>query len=259
MTRAVFSLKAALCLLALSGLTACGGAGGSTVVEVEDPNYIQLDNRGATGQITVAYLLLDGETPVSGDALLAYATGAVTTGLLDGTDVDNTGIYPTSANTEYARIVRISGADSLFGVAGLQTAGADIPTAGTTTSYSSGWVSLFANSDSETYSLTGNAALTASWGTGALLDATFNGFTGTNSSDASVTNAGTLRLNDMTISGSGFSGGTASGTGIFAVLDGSSATVGTQGLFFGPAADEVGGVIIIRDPDLDVTGAFLAD
>lgn len=259
MTRTERTLKPALCLLALSGLMACGGSGGVTVVEEEDPAYILLDNRGATGQVPVAYVLLDGDSPVSGDAMLAYATGAVTSGLLDGTDVDETGTYSNPASTEFARVVTISGSNSLFGVAGLETAGADLPAAGTTTTYSNGWVSLLANSDSETYSLTGDAALTASWGTGAVINATFNGFSGTDSSDAAVSNAGTLRLNDMTISGNGFAGGNASGTGIFAALDGSSVTTGTQGLFFGPAAGEVGGIIIIRDPDLDVTGAFLSD
>ncbi len=259
-------------LVALA-LAACGGGGGGgdsssggggtstppadPPVEIVDPDYDELGDRTANGVGGMAYVVLQDQSPTSSDAVsITYSNGAVAGGLLNGTDLDNAE-YTNPANGEFSRIVRISG-NNVFGAVGLDVQSGDLPTTGSTT-YNQGWVGMTAIVETGTYVLEGDAEFTANWDDGNVnglfdnLDGTFNG--------SNVSNQGTITFTGATIASDNFSGGQVSGTGIFAPLDGSSSTSGTSGAFFGPDADELGGVLSIDDSDEDirVLGAFQAD
>ncbi len=259
------------CVVIALTLAACGGGGGDSSggsgggtqppadppIEIVDPDYDELSDRTAGGVGGMAYVVLNGQTPTSSDAVsITYNSGAIAGGLLNGTDLDNAE-YTNPANGEFSRIVRISG-DNVFGAVGLDVQNGDLPTTGSTT-YNQGWVGMTAIVETGTYVLEGNAEFTANWDDGNVngrfynLDGKFN--------NANVGNQGTITLTGATIASDNFSGGQVSGTGIFAPLDGSSSTSGTSGTFFGPDADEVGGVLSIDDSDEDirVLGAFQAD
>lgn len=253
-------VAAAISILALA---ACGGGGGggggsAPVGEVTDPDYTDLSDRAAVGEsATVTYVVLQDRTPVTGSAsTLAYETGAISGGALDGTDIDDAE-YTNPAGGEFSRFVTISSGDSLFGTVGLATENADLPPDGST-DYNVGWVAVTAVTDTEVYSLTGDADLRADW-SGGTLRADFTDFSGTNRTGGSTGDVGNITLSNASISGSTFSGGSVTGTGIFAPLNGASTTTGTQGQFYGPLADEVGGVLLIQDDDVNVDGAFQAD
>ncbi len=266
------------CVFIALALVACGGGGGGSSgggasssggsgstptppadppVEIVDPDYDELSDRTAAGVGGMAYVVLQAQTPTSSDAVsITYNSGAIAGGLLNGTDLDNAE-YTNPAGGEFSRIVRISG-NNVFGAVGLDVQTGDLPTTGTTT-YNQGWVGMVATVETGTYVLEGNAEFTAHWIDGDVdgrfynLDGTFN--------NANVGNQGSITLTGATIANDNFSGGQVAGTGIFAPLDGSSSTSGTSGTFFGPAADELGGLLSIDDSDEDirVLGAFQAD
>lgn len=242
-----------------------GGAVPAVAIEETSPDYPDISDRAAmAGPTTVTIVLLeDGVPQLSGTSGFDQATGAMTGGLLDGTDIDDTA-FTNPADSEYARIFNISGATNLFGVVGFVT-DADIPPDGTVTNYNRGNAELVAAFVGDTYVLSGNATMTATWADNRI-SGQFTDLSGTVSSSLSgveqpVNDVGDISLTDSIISGSTFSGGAVSGTGIFAPLDGDSLTIGTQGAFFGPEADEVGGVLVIddNDNDIDIIGAFQAD
>lgn len=266
-TRLLRHLPIAFAVLAL---TACGGGGGGSdgsgipteptdpPDEVVDGAYADLSDRTAPGTAGMAYVLLEGQTRRNSDGVnITYSTGAISGGLLAGTDVDDA-IYSNPANGEFSRIVRISG-DNVFGAVGLDVLSGDLPTAGTVTSYNEGWVGMTATFENNVYVLTGDAEFTATWGANDI-DGRFFNLSGSDRS-GSVPNQGTIILTDGTISGDTFSGGSVTGTGLFAPLGGSGTTSQTGGTFFGPEADELGGVIVINDTndDILVVGAFQAD
>ncbi|MEM8537835.1 MAG: transferrin-binding protein-like solute binding protein, partial [Pseudomonadota bacterium] len=251
----------AACLAVTGALVACGpGGGGSdgadvlTVVEMTDPAYPAISDRGATGGpsgVTMILLQNGAAQPVTvGD--FDQSTGVISSSQLAGLDLDNAE-FQNPADAEFSRIARVSGTDSFFGAVGFGTAAADRPEAGSVTAYVDGWAGLTATTDAGTYTLTGDATFTADWGSGRLrgdftnLDGTVSDAAGI---DAAAANVGTIRLSSSVITGSAFAGGIVTGTGLFSGLDGNSSTVGTSGNFFGPQADELGGLLVIDDPEV---------
>lgn len=264
------TLRLTLPVISAVLLTACGGGGGGggniptepvfPPDEIVDSAYGVLSDRSpAAGTAGMAYVVLEGQTGRSSDDVsVFYETGAVSGGLVDGTDLDDT-VYSNPANGEHSRVVRISG-DNIFGVVGLDVLSGDLPAAGTVTSYNEGWVGVTAAFEDDVLVLTGNAEFTATWATGDI-DGRFFNLSGTNEDSDDVTNVGTIVLTNGTISGDDFTGGGVSGTGVFADLGGSGTSSDTTGTFFGPQAEELGGVILIDDvnDDILVVGAFQAD
>lgn len=258
-----------LALAACGASTGTGSSVSSTPTEPTDPpdevpggsEYADLSNRAAPGTAGtgMAYVLLEGQARRNSDGVqFNFSTGEVTGGLLSGTDVDEAE-YTNPANGEFSRIVRISG-DNVFGVVGLDVLPGDLPTAGTVTSYNEGWVGMTAAFENDALVLEGDATFTASWGSNDI-DGRFFNLSGTSSVGGGVTNVGTIILTDGTISGDNFTGGAVSGTGRFAAIGGSGTTSQTGGTFFGPEADELGGVVLINDATdvILVVGAFQAD
>ncbi|WP_108813644.1 transferrin-binding protein-like solute binding protein [Loktanella sp. Alg231-35] len=268
------SSRSAVAVVAAIGLSACGSAGGGgggdgggtptepTSAAVEVPpnmNYPDLSNR-ISGTSEVAYVVLRNDLPLYEDGVqVNQLTGAVSGGLLASTDLDDAE-FLNPANGEFSRIVRISG-NNVFGAVGLDVLAGDLPTSGVS-NYNEGWVGMTATFSDNVYVLTGNATFTVTWDGVGDIDGRFFNLSGTAAQGGSVTNGGTIILTNGGLDANErFSGGSVTGTGIFADLGGTSSTSGTQGAFFGPDADELGGVLRINDntEDIQVFGAFQAD
>lgn len=271
------SMRHFLAGFAVLGLVACGGGGGgsgerdvdngipSLPTEPTGPadevaptaSAPDLANRPASGNFDMVYLVIDSGSMLSGDLTLAAGTGALTGPVLGGRDLDEVAIFTNPANGEFSRIVEIS-SDSIFGVVGLEAS--DLPTSGTITNYNEGWVRMAASVEGNTFVLTGDAEFEVAWGSSDI-DGRFFNLSGTSDIDGSVTNVGTIVLTNGGVSGDTFSGGVATGTGIFADLSASGGSVDVDGSFFGPEADELGGTFDINDvnDDIRASGAFQAD
>lgn len=263
------SFRAAFAVLGATALTACGGGGGGggerateplePPIEVDGAGYELLSDRTASGTVGMIYVIIDGQSPETNDGItLNRSSGAVSGGDLAGQNIDGA-IFSNPAGGEYSRFV-IDEGNSIVGVVGLDVLSGDLPTTGTS-DYNVGRVEMTAIFEEGPYVLSGNATFTATWGTGDNLDGRFFNLSGTNPLGGSVINQGVITLTDADISGDRFSGGSVTGNGLFAGLGGSSSTSGTQGAFFGPEADEVGGVLLINDnnQDIRILGAFQAD
>lgn len=267
--------RGAFAVITAFGIVACGGGSGDSVVvsrgnptEPTDPaveilpddTYPALSNRAATGTaVEMVYVVLDDGNARFLDAVTINASsGAITGGLLDGTVIDNAE-YLNPANGEFSRIVRISD-DNIFGAVGLDVQPVDLPTTGVT-DYNEGWVGMTAVFSDNVYVLTGNAEFTVTWDGSGDIDGRFFNLSGTTSRGGTVTNEGTIILTNGSVTDDRFAGGTVTGTGLFDRLGGTSSTAGTQGVFFGRDADELGGVLLINDnaEDIQVIGAFQAD
>ena len=260
-----------LAAIALATLAACGGgsstngaSGGGPVDEVgANADYAALADTAAIGssKISLSVIVNQDMTEDPENVTLTFASGDFSGGYLDGTNLSSS-IYSNPANTEFSRVIRLSGTDNLFGTGGIETALADLP--GGAVDYNLGWVALTVTDErnGSVYTLQGDATLSASWGNNRI-GGTFNNFSGTVSgaggADRTASNIGRLTLTNAVITGNTFAGGSVSGTGIFGALDNSSDASGIQGRFYGPSADEVGGVLRIEDPDVNVLGAFIAD
>lgn len=239
-----------------------GGGSGTTIQpgvadEVSEPGTPVLSDRSASGTAQSVYVVLEGQTVrVRENVTIDYATGAVTGNLLSGTDLDDPE-YTNPANGEYSRIVFISGS-SVFGAVGLD---ATLPPSGTVTNYREGWVGLNAAIDGDdNYTLEGDAVFTATWSSNDI-DGAFVNLSGTGATSGSVSDVGDIIITDADISGDNFSGGTVTGTGLFDDLGGSGTSLTLRGTFFGPEADELGGVITVDDSvdGIRIDGAFQAD
>lgn len=258
-------------------LLACGGSDSGGVVVV-DPGYATLFD--PTSDLTSALSAhgLNSTTLVvaSGSGTLDRANdrvaGAGLTGDVNASrtlitlDVGGT-VTITDGATDYVAmfLAEPSGDDPSFGVVGIPTAIADLPDSSVTATYS-GTTNFSIIDDTSFYELVGAASVTADFGAGDL-DATFSSLDGTrkdgSSASADVTDVATITLRDAVISGNSFSGGTAefTSTQISTDLTGEE-LVESSGGFYGPDADEVGGVVLVDDTDtgsLLLLGAFVAD
>jgi hypothetical protein len=260
-------------LVAALSLTACGGAGGGSggggggggnstpppgsADEVTDPSIPFLSNR-VSGTAQSVYVVFEGQSVRLNDSVtINYADGVVTGGLLSGTDLDNSE-FTNPARGEHSRIVRISGSN-VFGAVGID---ATLPPGGTvTTNYNEGWVGLTAAIDGDdTYTLEGDAVFTATWGSNRI-DGRFLNLSGNGSVNGAVSDVGTILISDARIVGDNFDRGTVTGTGLFDDLGGTGSSRTLRGSFFGPQADELGGVLVVNDSadGILVVGAFQAD
>ena len=158
-----------------------------------------------------------------------------------------------------------AGGDPSFGVVGIPTAIGEWPDGSVTATYS-GTTNFSIVDATSYYDLVGSASVTADFGA-ADLDATFSSLSGTYSDGVSasqnVTDVATVSLNNAVISGNTFSGGSAefSSTQITTDLTGAE-LVDSSGGFYGPNADEVGGVVLVDDTasgSLVLLGGFVAD
>lgn len=261
-------IKTGTSLMVASFLAACAGGGGDDTpasvpptppVEVTDPDYIALDNRIVMDTQALEFVGLVAATIDDGSAgTLNYADGTISGGALDGLDIDSVA-FSNPAVGEFTRVVETSNAGNRFGVIGIQTERVDRPDTGTV-NYNQGWVAVTATSNSEVYTLEGQASLQANFDAGNV-NATFSGFSGTNSLDQGVNNVGNLTVTgaDMVGFDGAFQEGMATGTGIFAGIDPDLDDTEFFGVFFGPDADEVGGAIDVDNGPVTVTGAFQAD
>lgn len=265
------------CLLALPlPLLACGGSG-SGGVEV-DPDYPALFDTTSqeTSALTAHGLNTTTLAIASGSGSLDRANDRVTgVGLTGDVNAARTLITLDAGGT----VTIIDGAtdyvatfwaeptvgDPSFGVVGIPTAIADLPD-GTVTATYSGTANFSIIDETSFYELVGSASVTADFGAGDL-DAAFSSLNGTRtdglSAPQNVTNVATVSINDAVISGNTFSGGSAefSSTQITTDLTGAE-LVDTSGGFYGPDADEVGGVVLIDDTatgSLLLLGDFVAD
>ncbi len=262
------------CLLILPlPLFACGGSGPGGV-EV-DPNYPPLfDPTSDVTSSLKAHSLNTTTLAIStGSGSLDRVNNRVTGGDLTG-DIDAARTLITldaggtvtiiDGSTDYVAFFSAEPllGDPLFGVVGIPTEIADLPV---TATYSG--TSNFSIVDNTSYyELVGTASVTADFGAGTV-DATFSSLDGTLTDGVSATqnvsNVATVSINEAVIAGNTFSGGTAelSSTQITTDLTGAE-LVDTSGGFYGPNADEVGGVVLIDDTDtgsLLLLGDFVAD
>ena len=160
----------------------------------------------------------------------------------------------------HARIFRTNGlSNDLFGVVGQYT-NLDLIPAMASSIYN-GSVTLQADNGNATFALVGDATITASW-SGDGITSVFNNLDGTRNDGLgggiNVSDVGTVTISGATLNGSQFSGGTFSTTGDDLVYTGG----GTQthaGQFFGPDAQEVGGVFgLEKENELELSGVFVA-
>ncbi|MGJ8622041.1 MAG: hypothetical protein ACSHW1_04635 [Yoonia sp.] len=262
--------------LIVFGLTACGGGGGGTVGSggggsTSEPadevppgaGTPALSDRTATGSFDITYVVLEGQVLRRSGVTFDGQTGEITGQLLDGTDLDDNIVFTNPAGGEFSRIVRISG-DSVFGVVGLDVPSGDLPVAGDVIHYNEGWVGLTAAFETDTLVLTGDATFIVDLTGGNSISGEFSNFNVESSAGSgAVSGSGKIIFTDGTISGANasFDAGTISGTGSFADLGGAGTTSSTTGTFFGPEADEFGGVVMIDDPndDIAIYGAFQVD
>ncbi len=268
--QAIVILAASTCGLAACTGSSDGSGGGGGIPTSEE--YTEFDNTSSLTPSPLTFVAITNTgTPSSGNAgTLAHNLGAITGGQLQGTLNGDLSVITLSSGgfanlsnpestAEYLRIFRTEGTGSdLFGVVGQATNLVDMPDINTGSASYSGVVELQVDDGDATYALTGDAAITAFWMTSSV-NSTFDELSGTRNDSEIVNDVGTISISNATIAGSGFSGGTLSTTGtVFDVTAGASID-GTNGQFFGPAADEVGGTIVIDDTDLSVLGVFIAD
>ena len=262
--------------VAAFGLVACGGGGGSggsnniagdgtspddPAADFPDSVYANLEDTSAVGEAGMAYVLLDGQILRESDRVsIRYSDGLVSGGLVRGQDISDTGAFTNPANGDFSRVVRIS-EDNLFGVVGLDVQDGDLPPTGTMTSYNEGWVSLTATFEDEVVVMTGDATFSVNWASATSITGNLANLSGTDSDDGNV--SGSINLGTGSVSGDSFTfgnGSAMSGTGVFLDLGRSGTSSSTTGKFFGPDANELGGVLLIDDAadGIEVFGAFQA-
>jgi hypothetical protein len=254
-------------------LLACGGSDSGGVVV--DPGYPTLFDTASdlTSALRAHGLNTTTFAIASDSGTLDRANDRVTGGGLTGDvnasrtlialDAGGT-VTITDGATDYVAMFSAEPTvgDPSFGVVGIPTEIADLPV---TATYS-GTTNFQIIDGNATYELVGTASVTANFSQ-LDLDATFSSLDGTRSDGVSVsedvTNVATVSINDALISGNSFSGGTAefSSTQITTDLTGAE-LVESAGGFYGPDADEVGGVVLVDDTatgSLILLGDFVAD
>ena len=188
-----------------------------------------------TGSNTVNILSLDGTTDSS---QMVVSLGGGGTGTI--TDLGLTYVWQFMADP--------AGGQPIRGIFGEGTSASDLPSG--TAGYSGiSIVQIFDGSN--VYDLSGDASISVDFG-GNRLSVTQDDLDGTRgdgvTAQTSVTDVATITISDAVISGAGFSGGSAhvQSTELAAFLSGLE-TVSVSGGFFGPNAEEVGGVAVIDD------------
>ena len=240
-------------LTAVLALTACGGSDGSGItVPVDNTTYTQLSSTTATMPTQLRFVATtdDGVRSSGNAGTLQHDTNVISSGRLAGTinnarteiDLNASGraVLTNPANTDYLLVFATEGNGTpIFGVVGQVTASGGVPTGGNTTY--NGSIDLTVADGNTIDTLSGDARIRTSWDNGQV-DSRFNNFARGNTSVA-----GSIEIDNANISGNSFSGGSLSTTGNVFDVTGSASLSGTRGEFFGPGADEVGGVLLIDD------------
>jgi hypothetical protein len=273
----------AVSLAIISILAACGGGGGTT-----NPGgggtteYIEFFDTTSSQTITLKIDQLNptASTVSSNTGTLNWGTDRATISGLSG-DIqpnDTTVVLDAAAGTitfsseatSYVTTFAAEpvGTDPFFGVVGVPTQNSDLPTSGTLRAYVGSSGIQIISSDA-VYDLTGSATAQVEFGSGGTVDLVFDNLSGSKtdgvSAPVNVTDVATIGLNAAQITDGSFSGGTAtfSSTGEISTTLTGSESIATSGSFFGPDADELGGVFIVDDTSgagsLLIQGGFVAD
>jgi hypothetical protein len=161
------------------------------------------------------------------------------------------------AGTEFMRLFDGTiGGMNHFGAMGQETIVAEIPVGGGAT-YNGVVIMTVANEEGN-YSLTGDARIAVDWLNNDV-DTRFEGLSGQQNDESIGSVNGTLSMINATLDGNGFSGGMLSRSGTIFATDDDSRTLDLAGQFFGPNADEVGGVFVLNANDLNVRAVFAAE
>ena len=273
----MFMRNTALSLVAMSTLAACGGGGGGGTEEISGPVYIGLSDT-TSSQISAlqSHQFDDEATVTSSTGTLTRAANGFTLGDLAGS-IDPTRATVTldgggtvtlnAASTSFVAMYSVESiSSSATGVVGTPTTSSDLPTSGLVSYAGSSIIGI--NDGEAFYNLTGSALAKVTFGSGSGdVDMTFTDLNGTKEGPASgatvVTEVVTITIDSAVIANGVFTGGTATldSTQITATLSGDE-IVSTSGGFYGPGADEIGGVFVIDDTaggSLTLQGSFLAD
>jgi len=254
----------AVAVLSLSVLGACGSSLGyvefasATSTRVDDLNAQTLTpNSSSTSQVT-------GELNRLADTLdLGVRSGTINAArtqvaLNGGGTIDLTGV------ADYARFFDLqqSGVAPTRGIIGIPTRAGNMPKSNTGTY--NGVTRVTVQDGLDLYDLDGTATATANFGLGTLnvvldnLDGTQSTLTGS----GSVTDVATITVNNAIITGNTASGGTASLSS--SSINNGNGFSGSQSVqheagFYGPGADEVGGVLLVDDTSVQVFADYLTD
>ena len=216
-------------------------AGATTI---NDNTYALTDNDGFNGN----NVMTDGSSTLTSDGTQGfsgtyeYVRAYNQTYTSGGVTYDTTGIY------------------------GIATKTSDMPTSGSAT-YTGAATAIVVTATQGFDLSSGTSNVNADFGAGTV-DVTLNGFTATDQATGNAATApiDTISVSDMTISGNGFSGGTAttSNGGTTTSITGANTSSSAQGHFFGydsanSRPDEVGGNVLIQGDDGRVIGTFIAD
>ena len=280
-----FRIASALIFSTLS-LAACAGGGGAEApADAMGPG-----SGGSATPVTATQIALFDQTATEATALSAHqidsTAGTVTsrTGTLDhGIDQFSLGGWTgaldkttgdvviagggtatvTEGATDHVAIysAQRAGANPVFGVVGQATDVADMPS-GLATFTGVSEVTII---DSvANFDLAGTTQIDVDFGTGRM-SVTMDNLSGTRTTgigaSASLTDVARIDVTNMTVTGNGFSGGTAtlSSPYVLGTLTGNEVTE-TAGGFYGPKGVEAGGVLRVDDTatgDLLIQGAFV--
>jgi hypothetical protein len=275
-------MKMMTAIAALALLAGCSGGGSDDGVRPNgdtaagDPSF-------AVGTQTTAALSYTGFAgngslrAGEGVSVVALANGVVTGGEFAGTlNAQRTQIALAGGGTvtltdpgatEYVRLFRreARGSDSVFGAVGFLSAPSELPASGRV-SYT-GAADVGASDATRLYTLDGTAYVEADFGSDEVrielrdLGGVAQGVSGGNTGTVTIPRGGRVVVEGSRIAGAGFSGGTASVSGLPFGISGMASAGGTNGGFFGPGADEVGGRVVVDDPqgDVNILGLFAAD
>jgi len=265
-------------LAALALLAACNAGSGEPPLELTLPARITGEYHGFAASDAGAPTVLDYHgfendgTPRAGSAgTLDHETGTISGGLLAGTldagrstvtlDGGGTAAIGDPAGATYVRTFATdTGGTDVFGVLGQHTLVADMPSGG---AIYTGTGDLSVQQDTALYDLTATSRITARFDS-SRVDVELRNFTGTRNDGGTVVTGsfgGSVRLNGAALSGATFSGGTLSASVDSHSASGSASVTGSGGAFFGPAAEEVGGVVIVDDTavgDMALQGRYIA-
>jgi hypothetical protein len=279
------TVKSGVLIGSLAVLAGCGGGGTTAPVykslneaiaasgTTEAPTAlggVALRSNGTTGALDITTITGEinystGVTSVGdGTLTVSDSTGFSATGVLtDGTTTLSQINTPISTSA-YNYVIAYSEPYSSGGVSydstgfvGVVTATADVQAAQNATYTGAADVTV-TNGGSAQHLANGTSSLSANFAAGTA-DLTLNGFTAANSATVD-----TITATGMTISGSGFSGGTVLTKKADSTVNvtGTPTTSSVSGTFFGynaatSAPAEMAGVLLINGPTGTVTGAFI--
>ena len=256
-----------LSVCALTLVIGCSGGGGGGVeqdatafldaasVDASTVTALSLNANEATVTSESGTLDRDGDTLTFGDTTGTLSDDRTSVDLEDGAIT-----FEGDADAFAVRFDAAEGATNTIGIIGVATDAGSLPSGSAT--YAGDTV-ITAQSGTDLFELTGTAAITADFDAATpSVTTALTGLSGTRQPAAAaaedVADAGSLTIAGSEISGNGFNGGTATLESTVLTLSGDESTA-LEGAFYGPDADEVGGVFIIEDGETRIFGDFLGD